>query len=109
MLGWKWTKNEWASAFLEDPLSFPNRLVGNTAGTGWPDKFCHFLLHLFLVVFLPWSLETNLVISVVLGFLYEWIVDCWILDDGASALDIAANLFGAIVGSLIWVKMGALV
>ena len=107
---WFWIKDEWAKAFFETN-HFLNSLFDNKNGTGWPDKLCHFMLHFWLVSGLNLILGVNIavafLISIFLGILYEWIVDCIITRIGASKFDLFFNIYGAVFGvifSLLTIK-----
>ena len=101
---WFWVKDEWALAFLELP-NFLNKLFKNKKGTGWPDKLCHLLLHLLMVLCLVlWfdvALGYAMLCSLIAGILYEWLVDCVLTKNGASKFDLLANIFGMLVAGII--------
>lgn len=72
------------------------------------DKIAHCFLHFILVTGLCVIFKLHvlwaLLISQLAGFLYEWIVDCWIFSCGASKFDLLANFCGALLASgIFWI------
>jgi len=71
------------------------------------DKICHVILHIGIVsglCCLWFSPILSLLISGILGFLYEWLWDCnWVAlftgnAHGASKKDLVANTLGGVIG-----------
>lgn len=112
-------KDEWAPAYLDNPQSFVNRLLGNKTGDGWADKAFHIIKHIIIVSLLCILFQTIIIIKgtisllivtiplyqwtafwigVLIGVLYEMIVDCWWQKHGFSLYDIAANTIGDLIG-----------
>ena len=78
----------------------------------WADKIWHFLGSALLVVTLHlwfgWSWYVCGVVVWDLGALWEVVVDCWILNIGASGYDLIADLLGMVLGVGI-ILLGAII
>lgn len=94
------TSNEWSKAVFDKLLIF-----GNKTGYGWADKIWHCQSCLIIFLILSLCFHINILISyfmtLLIGILWEIVVDCNITKEGISRFDLVADTLGATIGLII--------